>query len=199
MRHWVAQAKEKATNYPIIEPGFISIDDGSGRHDVEDLKKALANAFEVPFDMLWVSDNYNRESTMSDFIVRSFAVDFEEEFGDLVREDKVVAQTLYASMCNTLWFHKDNRLPWSASWRASGGIVAEMRKCGENYIDWYCSGAEGNVSTLIKDHAATLGWTATEYPDGCKHEETVTYDNGEECCCKCGAYIPGHGGQNKKG
>jgi hypothetical protein len=136
---------------------------------------------------------------MSDFIVRSFAVDFEGAHGDLIKKDKVVAQQLYAAMCNTLWFHKDNKLPWSASWRASGGIVAEMRDCGENYIDWYCSGGEGTVDPAIAVLAGKLKWTPTEYPDGCKHEDTVTYDNGEECCTICGSYIPGIGGQNKKG
>ena len=28
---------------------------------------------------------------------------------------------------------------WSASWRHSGGIIADMREQGD-YIDWYCSG-----------------------------------------------------------
>ena len=65
---------------------------------------------------------------------------------DLMRSDfivekcknKIYAQHLYAALCNNRFFKNDQE--WTCSWRMSGGIVADLRHCGENYIDWYCSG-----------------------------------------------------------
>ena len=61
------------------------------------------------------------------------------------RED--YAQNLYAAFCNMRWqktevmsILKDEL--WSVSWRAAGGVVAELRGQGD-YLDWYCSGMGG--------------------------------------------------------
>jgi hypothetical protein len=57
------------------------------------------------------------------------------------------AQNLYAAMCNMQW-QKTEVMPilkdelWTCSWRAAGGIVAELRDEGD-YLDWYCSGMGG--------------------------------------------------------
>lgn len=80
--------------------------------------------------------------------------DLEEEmkssewFVAKVRNSKSYAQNLYAAMCNndfqkhdTWEVLADNR--WSCSWRAAGGVVARLRKCGEDYMDYYCSGMGG--------------------------------------------------------
>ena len=63
---------------------------------------------------------------------------------DKVKSSDNYAQNLYAAMCNMQFTKlavipilKDQR--WSASWRHSGGIIADMREQGD-YIDWYCSG-----------------------------------------------------------
>lgn len=60
------------------------------------------------------------------------------------------AQNLYAAMCNRE-FQKNEVWPllknqhWSCSWRYAGGIIADMRGEGD-YIDWYCSGIQGEWS-----------------------------------------------------
>ena len=66
---------------------------------------------------------------------------------DKVKNTKTYAQNLYAALCNQDWQRndvwpllKDQR--WSCSWRYAGGIVADMREEGD-YIDWYCSGIQG--------------------------------------------------------
>ena len=65
-----------------------------------------------------------------------------------VRSDEVYAQHLYAGMCNRD-FTKNEVWPlltekkWCCSWRAAGGIIANMREEGD-YIDWYCSGIRGD-------------------------------------------------------
>ena len=89
---------------------------------------------------------------------------------DKVRESRVYAQNLYAAMCNNE-FQKLEVMPilkddkWSASWRAAGGIVADMRGEGD-YIDWYCSGIR-NLDPLAEGEWE--GWTLeqqTRYKEG---------------------------------
>ena len=78
---------------------------------------------------------------------------------------------------------------WSASWRHSGGIIADMREEGD-YIEWYCSGIsneefgngldgtkpvtdkadrtyvpEGTVTDEIKEDLKKLGWVAVEWEE----------------------------------
>ena len=68
-------------------------------------------------------------------------------------------------MCNN-WFIK-GKDKWMTSWRGSGGIVADLRRCGEDYIDWYCSGMakvegyveEGFITEEIAMDLFLLGWT----------------------------------------
>ena len=66
-------------------------------------------------------------------------------------EDRRYAQNLYAAWCNMQWC-KRSTWPilaedyWSASWRGSGGIVANLRNKGEDYMDYYCSGMRGGLS-----------------------------------------------------
>lgn len=61
-----------------------------------------------------------------------------------VSNSRVYAQNLYAAMCNNN-FQKNDVWPtlkgeiWGCSWRAAGGIVADMRGQGD-YLDYYCSG-----------------------------------------------------------
>jgi hypothetical protein len=102
------------------------------------------------------------------------------------RSSKIYAQNLYASMCNNDFIplqvvpilrQDPDRDYWSASWRAAGGIIADMRQEGD-YIDWYCSGirndnhqdedlkcsypngyvAEGKITDEIRDDLQRLGW-----------------------------------------
>lgn len=101
------------------------------------------------------------------------------------------AQNLYAAMCNRR-LQKIDVIPilkdeyWTASWRGAGGIIAGLRDCGEDYIDWYCSGIggvafsydndedwlaekryvpEGTVTEEIEHDLAQIGWRSLPYPD----------------------------------
>lgn len=96
------------------------------------------------------------------------------------------AQNLYAAMCNMQWQHRDmwpqlKDEYWTASWRYSGGIIADIKQEGD-YLDWYCSGmgeglgngdpdgdkgyvSEGTVTEEIEQDLYSLGWIHSEYPD----------------------------------
>jgi hypothetical protein len=84
---------------------------------------------------------------------------------------KSYSQNLYAAMANNL-FYKNNE-EWSCSWRYAGGIVADIRNVGEDYLDFYCSGigsdiegyvGESFVTDEIRSDLLDLGWIIKEYP-----------------------------------
>ena len=108
-------------------------------------------------------------------------------------EDRRYAQNLYAAWCNMQWCPRD-LIPalrqsdedlWSASWRGAGGIVANLRNKGEDYMDYYCSGirnveydeesnkwwdeagyaSEGEVTEEIAKDLASIGWFPVPYKD----------------------------------
>ena len=102
-----------------------------------------------------------------------------EWFRNKVKSSKSYAQNLYAAMCNNdfqkqdVWEVLTNQL-WGCSWRAAGGVVATLRDCGEDYMDFYCSGmggglgtedvrpdtyvGEGFVTNEIREDLLRLGW-----------------------------------------
>lgn len=71
-------------------------------------------------------------------------------------DDRRYAQNLYAAWCNMQWC-KRTTWPiiaeeyWTASWRSSGGIVADLRNKGEDYMDYYCSGMGGVATYDFKE------------------------------------------------
>lgn len=71
-------------------------------------------------------------------------------------DNRRYAQNLYAAWCNMQWCKRElwpvlKEEYWSASWRASGRIVADLRNKGEDYMDYYCSGMRGGLSFDGKD------------------------------------------------
>jgi len=111
-----------------------------------------------------------------------------KELCDKVKARDSYAQNLYAAMCNMTWQSREfwqelKGEVWSASWRHSGGIVADMREQGD-YIDWYCSGIgnddggygldsrpgtgyvpEGTVTEEIELDLNRLGWRPVPWDD----------------------------------
>lgn len=88
-------------------------------------------------------------------------------------ENVAFAQLLYAALCNNQFRHTAMTIddaPWSCSWRVSGDIVARLRNAylpdaNEQYIDYYCSGAEGHISYEIEQLFGSLGWYALGWPE----------------------------------
>ena len=111
-------------------------------------------------------------------------------------DDRFYAQNLYAAWCNMQWCPKEfwpilrqdpEKDLWSASWRGAGGIVADLRNKGEDYMDYYCSGMgglatydleegeaymskmkfvpEGQVTEEIANDFDKLGWFPVPYTD----------------------------------
>jgi hypothetical protein len=108
-------------------------------------------------DPAWQKDNMEYDLRSTEWICNK------------VKASEDYAQNLYAAMCNND-FQKLDVMPilkdqrWSASWRAAGGIVADMREEGD-YIDWYCSGIGGGHD---------MGGGPSDRPNGYVPESVVT-------------------------
>jgi hypothetical protein len=92
-----------------------------------------------------------------------------DEIANKCIHSEVYSQNLYAAMCNNRFFYGDEQ--WSCSWRYAGGIVADLRDKGEDYMTFYCSGigshngyvAESVVTEEISLDLMKLGWTIKPY------------------------------------
>lgn len=77
-------------------------------------------------------------------------------------KDESYARLFYAAMCNNTWKHEDGEV-FQCSWRYAGGLVAELRELGEDYLDFYCNGmrgggGEGHVDPEIAKDLEYIGW-----------------------------------------
>ena len=71
--------------------------------------------------------------------------------------DITFANKVYANLCNLVWYDYINDEVISKSWRSAGGFVADIRNIGEDYMDFYCSGNEGQVDKEIEELFNTNG------------------------------------------
>jgi len=84
--------------------------------------------------------------------------------------DITFANKVYANLCNLVWYDYINDEVISQSWRGAGGFVASIRNLGEDYMDFYCSGNEGEVDPEIEELFNANGIVVFEnlyesYPD----------------------------------
>jgi hypothetical protein len=155
-------------------------------------ERAAIDGKEVPeyYENFWKSAKEQDEANLVDPVWQKDNMEYDlrssEWMCDKARTSDTYAQNLYAAMCN-MQFIKLDVLPilknqrWSASWRHSGGIIADMQQKGD-YIDWYCSGMgeglgngdatgikgyvpEGTVTDEIANDLKTLGWIAVEWDE----------------------------------
>jgi hypothetical protein len=77
--------------------------------------------------------------------------------------DHAAAVRLYRALCNRAWAGPDGRI-LTVSWRTAGCIVAQARRKGEDYLDFYLSGGEGEVAADVQFLLGTLGWAPCPYP-----------------------------------
>ena len=129
----------------------------------------------------WQKDNLEYDLRSTDWILQK------------ARTRDAYAQNLYAAMCNNEFQRLDTWTlltgrTWGCSWRSAGGIVADMLGTGD-YMDWYCSGIQGDtrdidyssamekgidlknyvgesvVTDEIREDLKRLGWIVIDIPD----------------------------------
>ena len=79
--------------------------------------------------------------------------------GGMFAHEHTFAVRLYGSLCNVEWRHV-NGTRYSCSWRYAGSIVSRLVG-GADYLDFYCSGHEGEIDDDVADALAGLGWSGT--------------------------------------
>lgn len=86
--------------------------------------------------------------------------EFEENLKkiDKIKKDEQFAVDMYRALCNMRWKKAGTKEVYSCSWRYAGGLIAEIRNVGENYLHFYCSGEEGDVTKEINKIFNSLGW-----------------------------------------
>jgi hypothetical protein len=93
-------------------------------------------------DPIWQKNNLEYDLLTTDWILEK------------VRTQEYYAQNLYAAMCNNQFQRNDvwpilSEQKWSCSWRHAGGVIADMLGKGD-YIDWYCSGINGDQDEMTQ-------------------------------------------------
>jgi hypothetical protein len=79
-----------------------------------------------------------------------------------MRESKDYCKRFYATLCNNELFYGNYKTGYS--WRATGGLIADIIAEGD-YMDWYCSGGEGNIDEEVQQDLLDIGWEVKPYPD----------------------------------
>jgi len=72
--------------------------------------------------------------------------------------DGKYATDMYRALSNMRWRNRGTGEVYSCSWRYAGGLIAEIRDKGENYLAFYCSGREGYILEEIETDLNNLGW-----------------------------------------
>jgi hypothetical protein len=140
---------------------------------VEEGEKTIEEALEmIKFHKSWQEKDIERENSeefkqdnleydlrTSDYIVEKCKIDY-------------YAQNLYAALCNNDFIKNETwnilqEKTWSCSWRYAGGIIAHIQQKGD-YIDWYCSGIQNELSDeeynqLTKVQQEQYLYTKTKY------------------------------------
>jgi len=80
-------------------------------------------------------------------------------------QDDDFAEHLYASLCNTVWHNKKTKEYYSCSWRYAGSFVASLREKGEDYLNFYCSGGEGEVHEDVYEELNKLGYESMSWEE----------------------------------
>lgn len=113
----------------------------------------------------------------------------ERMLGEKIRSDDEFAKQFWSALANVDWYHPATGQSASYSFRAAGGLIADIRGEG-NYMDWYCSGPYATVSDMIALSMKKEGWIADILPPicdepGCIKEGTCGWptDSGYRMTC----------------
>lgn len=94
---------------------------------------------------------------------KSFEKIITNKLGSRMKRSKKFSNNVYACLCNIIWYNSSTNDIYSCSWRYAGGLVAEIRNIGEDYLDFYCTGGEGEYNANIYKLLNKLGYKALQY------------------------------------
>lgn len=96
----------------------------------------------------------------------AFEFDIEKLIPKLMNNE--YAKDFYRALCNMRWKKYGYPEPYSCSFRYAGGLVAKLRNKGEDYMNFYLSGNEGNITKEISKDLHKLGWKECPWPGNVK-------------------------------
>ncbi|MDP2410328.1 MAG: hypothetical protein Q8M26_08585 [Pseudolabrys sp.] len=95
----------------------------------------------------------------------AFEDDLRTAMGADIQNDEIATQ-VWSALANVTWYHPESKQEAGYSFRAAGGLIADLRGNGD-YMDWYCSGPYATVSDRIGRAMKKLGWIADTMPEIC--------------------------------
>ena len=81
----------------------------------------------------------------------------ERQLGEAMREDPNLCKEVWCATSNVTWRNAEEGHTASYSFRAAGDLVAAILGRGD-YMDWYCSGHDGEVSERVAEAMLDEGW-----------------------------------------
>jgi len=93
----------------------------------------------------------------SDDAFDAFEAMIKRTLGDEMKAHDGVCVELWCALANVDWYHPEKHFAVSYSFRAAGGMIADVIERG-GYMDWYCSGSYPDVSDRIQRAFKKEGW-----------------------------------------
>jgi len=120
---------------------------------IEDIRLDISYEQEKQIDMVQVDDDHVDLKTPNLFrdIIDS------QNIKNKMRASKDYCKRFYAAMCNTDLYKTGISGEYGYSWRAAGGLIADILGEGD-YLNWYCSGNEGFVDDEVQNDLNAIGW-----------------------------------------
>lgn len=138
------------------------------------------DGFKVALKKLMNTIEIMREEPKRPVFTKSLEWDIGETWMRDKMEDYDYATKVYNALCNVQWQHVETKEIFHCSWRYAGGIVAQNRRYGEDYMEFYASGGEGALETEVVMDFAKLGWINTyESPELSKEAKEDLSDSSE--------------------
>lgn len=145
------------TNFFSSVNSKIYLKDSAGR--IEALRREWANNYEK--QETFIKDdrehiNLQRPNLLRDIQDSNDA----DSIKFKMRDSKAYCVRFYGTLCNNELIKGDCETGYS--WRATGGLIADILGEGD-YMDWYCSGGEGNIDEEVEEDLLAIGWKVVPY------------------------------------
>lgn len=118
--------------------------------------------FKIALKKLMKTIDTMRDEPKRPVFTKSLEWDIGETWMRDKMEDYDYATKVYNALCNVEWTHAETKEVFHCSWRYAGGIVAQNRRYGEDYMEFYASGGEGILDKEVVQDFAKLGWLVVE-------------------------------------
>jgi hypothetical protein len=86
----------------------------------------------------------------------------EKEFKEDLEAYQTFREDMWSALANIKWFHGDDKKDSGLTFREAGSVVAGISGHGD-YLTYYCSSPDGQVTDKIAQGMAKHGWRWETY------------------------------------